>query len=118
MFLLSVSLSYAPATAVPPPSAVVEHPRPRSVVGAAAAAIVVEEGRRTSDDLGLLKRTLKTSPAHNGQALDGWSAKIATRPTREKQKRRKKNSTELIDRYITDGICTKTYIMRIIKAFI
>ena len=53
MFLLSVSLSYAPATAVPPPSAVVEHPRPRSVVGAAAAAIVVEEGRRTSDDLGL-----------------------------------------------------------------
>jgi len=88
------------------------------VVGAAAAAIVVEEGRRTSDDLGLLKRTLKTSPAHNGQALDGWSAKIATRPTREKQKRRKKNSTELIDRYITDGICTKTYIMRIIKAFI
>jgi len=39
-------------------------------------------------------------------------------PGREKQELRKKNSTELIERYITEGICTKTYIMRISKAFI
>ena len=80
-FALSLSLSFSPVLRPPPYRRLVRSsstPGPvRSVVGAAAAAIVVEEGRRTSDDLGLLKRTLKTSPAHNGQALDGWGCGVA-----------------------------------------